>query len=194
MTAKTKTFLIVGVIVWILGFMVMMIPTVTTAPFSGNVMIPIILGMLLIIAGVLVFARYYVKFVKERYAIQFKERYAIQFKERRESMMGRKPVTAAMGWQAQAEYTKRLAAYSKEGASADERTQAKLFAQAVMTLTLMAPSTAVFSELVETAVAENDGTYTVTGWVDSQNMFGAMMRTPFSMAVFAQDGVWQTGR
>jgi uncharacterized integral membrane protein len=186
MTAKTKTFLIVGVIVWILGFIVMMIPTATAVPFSGNVMIPIILGMLLIIAGVLVFARYYIKFVKERYAIQFKER--------RESMMGRKPVTAAMGWQAQAEYTKRLAAYSKEGASADERTQAKLFAQAVMTLTLMAPSTAVFSELDETAVAENDGTYTVTGWVDSQNMFGAMMRTPFSMTVFEQDGVWQTGR
>ena len=178
MTAKTKSFLILGVMAWILGFTVMMIPA-TAVPFSGNIMIPIILGMLLIFAGVAVIARYLIQFMKER----------------RESMMrGKKTVTAAMGWQAQAEYNKRLAAYSKEGAFADERTQAELFAQAVMTLTLMAPFTAVFSDLDETAVAENHGTYTVTGWVDSQNMFGAMMRTPFTVAVFKKDGVWQTGR
>lgn len=183
--SRTRIFMILGVMVAILGFTILLISGIV--PFYGYMMIiPMMLGVLLIIGGVLVFARYYVKFVKERYSIQFKER--------RELMMGRKPVPAAMGMQAQAEYNRRLAAYSKEGAFADERTQAKLFAQAVMTLTLMAPFTAVFSDLYETTVAENYGTYTVTGWVDSQNMFGAMMRTPFSMVVFKKDGVWQTGR
>lgn len=178
MKAKTKIMFIVALMVFILGFTMLLISGIV--PFSGYMMIiPVMLGVLLIIAGVLVFARYYIQFMKER----------------RELMMGgKRTVTAAMGWQAQAEFNRRLAAYSKEGASADERTQAKLFAQAVMTHTLMAPYTAVFSDLNETAIAENYGAYTVTGWVDSQNMFGAMMRTPFSMVVFKKDGVWQTGQ
>ncbi|MEM5769844.1 MAG: hypothetical protein AAGU32_16380 [Bacillota bacterium] len=175
MKAKTRILFIVGLLVFILGFTMLLIPIV--APFSGHTIIPMIFGMLLIIAGVAVFVRYAIQLIKER----------------REFMMGRKPVTAAMVMQAQAEYNRRLAAYSKDGALADELTQAKLFAQAVLTLTLMAPSTAVFSDLNETAIAGSNGTYTVTGWVDAQNIFGAMMRSPFSISVFKKDGVWQTG-
>ncbi len=169
MTTKTRILFIAGMLLFLLGSMI-------TIFFEGTVIL--IVGLFIAIAGVAVFVRYAVQLIKER----------------REFMMGRKPVTADSGWQAQAEYNKRLAAYSKDGAFADERIQARLFAQAVMTLTLMTPSTAVFSELNETTVAENDGTYTVTGWVDVQNFFGAMIRTPFSMTVFKKDGMWQTAR
>jgi hypothetical protein len=35
--------------------------------------------------------------------------------------------------------------------------------------------------------------HTVTGWVDAQNSYGAMIRTPFSIIVFKKNGMWQTG-
>lgn len=176
MTAKTKIFIILGLMVFILGFTMMLIPFAIAAPPSGYI-IPIILGVLLTIAGAVLFVRYAIQLIKEK----------------RQFIMGRKPVTAAMGMQAQAEYNRRLAAYSKEGARADEPTQAKLFAQAVLMLSLGAPSSAVFSNL-EAAAARSNSTYMVTGWVDAQNIFGVMMRESFSMIVFKKDGVWQTGR
>ena len=42
---------------------------------------------------------------------------------------------------------------------------------------LKAPTTAVFCKDYELLVKENKGTYYVSGWVDSQNSFGAMIRT-----------------
>lgn len=97
-----------------------------------------------------------------------------------------------MGMQAQAEYSRRLAGFRKGGADADEVTQAKLFAQAVATLTLEAPSTAVFADLNETIIAEENGMHVVTGWVDSQNSYGVMIRTPFTFMVFKVNGTWHT--
>ena len=100
---------------------------------------------------------------------------------------------AALSVQAQAEYSKRLAEFSRDGAGADEITQAKLFAQAVQLMVLKAPATAVFAGLNETTAAEENGVYTVAGWVDAQNSYAAMIRTPFTMIVSKKDGVWQTG-
>lgn len=42
---------------------------------------------------------------------------------------------------------------------------------------LKAPSTAVFCKENELLIKENNGIYYVSGWVDSQNSFGALMRT-----------------
>jgi hypothetical protein len=151
-----------------------------SSPFSGHTMTQTI-GLLLMIAGGVLLVLAIVQAYKERMELN------------RNNMGGKKPVTAAMGMQAQAEYNRRLAAYSKEGVPADEKAQAKLFAQAILTLSLGAPSTAVFSDL-DAAAAGSNGTYRVTGWVDAQNIFGVMMRESFSMRVFNKDGVWQTGR
>jgi len=174
MTTKTRKLFIAGLILLFLGIIVMII-TSMFIPFSDPTFIMPV-GILLIIAGVVFFALAVVQIIKER----------------RQPDMGRKPITAAMVMQAQEEYNKMLAAYSKDGASADELTQAKLFAQAVIPFTLISPSAAVFSDL-DAAFEENNGTYTVTGWVDVQNIFGAMMREPFSIIVFKKDGVWQAG-
>lgn len=42
---------------------------------------------------------------------------------------------------------------------------------------LKAPATAVFCNENELLIKENNGKYYVSGWVDSQNSFGAMIRT-----------------
>ena len=42
---------------------------------------------------------------------------------------------------------------------------------------LKAPTTAVFCKENELLIKENKGKYYVSGWVDSQNSFGAMIRT-----------------
>ncbi len=96
---------------------------------------------------------------------------------------------AAISTQAQAEYHRKLSALCGD-AAADELTQAKLFAQAVQMLALEAPSTAVFAPLNEMTVAEDSGTYAVSGWVDSQNGYGVMIRTHFTIAVFKANGTW----
>jgi hypothetical protein len=45
---------------------------------------------------------------------------------------------------------------------------------------LKTPSKAEFSGIAETKiVAQGNGKYAVIGWVDSQNSFGAMMRTNY---------------
>jgi hypothetical protein len=50
---------------------------------------------------------------------------------------------------------------------------------------LKAPSTAEFSPHGETRVAYNeaDDTYTVRGWVDAQNSFGAKLRSKYICTV-----------
>ena len=40
-------------------------------------------------------------------------------------------------------------------------------------------------------VAFVDGNYIVSGYVDSQNSYGAMIRSPFKLTVYKQDGIWQ---
>ncbi len=46
--------------------------------------------------------------------------------------------------------------------------------------TLKAPSTAVFCKEEELTITEEYGMYLVTGWVDSQNSYGAMVRTYYN--------------
>jgi hypothetical protein len=57
---------------------------------------------------------------------------------------------------------------------------------------LKAPSTAEFSGIGETqVVAQGNGKYVVIGWVDSQNSFGAKMRTKYGCTTTdAGNGDW----
>jgi hypothetical protein len=52
---------------------------------------------------------------------------------------------------------------------------------------LKAPATAKFSEAT---VTENGSSYTVTGQVDSQNAFGALVRAQFSCVMHHGDDQW----
>ena len=57
---------------------------------------------------------------------------------------------------------------------------------------LRAPSTASFSGLTETSVTKTkDGDYFVMGWVDSQNGFGAMIRSTWAVQMKDMGAKWQ---
>jgi hypothetical protein len=61
-------------------------------------------------------------------------------------------------------------------------------------LRLKAPSTAQFpdSERDNTSIHREGQVYTVVSWVDSQNLFGAMLRTVYACRIEqVREGVWQ---
>lgn len=73
----------------------------------------------------------------------------------------------------------------------DEETEAKLYAKAVETMLLKSPSTAKFCTLEEMTVINNNEIYQVSGYVDSQNSYGAMIRTPFTFTIKKENGTWK---
>jgi len=92
--------------------------------------------------------------------------------------------------QAQFEFSKRLATYIEQNGSITEREEAILYAQALEMQLLKAPQTAVFPSMEQFNVIENNGSYKVSGFVDSQNSYGATIRTPFTMNVNKNGGSW----
>lgn len=53
---------------------------------------------------------------------------------------------------------------------------------------LKSPASAVFCSIDELQIDEAYGTYTVTGWVDSQNSYGAMLRESFKLEMKYEKG------
>lgn len=74
--------------------------------------------------------------------------------------------------------------------SADKETYAKVYAKAVQSIMLKAPGSAKFCELNEMNVVFVNDTYTVSGHVDSQNSYGAYVRTPFTYNIKEENGQW----
>lgn len=178
---NNQNLLGLGIILFVLGIVVWVIPI--PIPFTDAdqfirlSMIILMITLILIVAGIVFIV---IALIKRN-------------KETKQNNREIQSATAAvMSVQVQAEYNRRLASFCKGGIDADEYTQAKLFAQAAQTLSLLAPSTAVFADLNEMIIAMENGMYTVTGWVDAQNNYGVMIRTPFTLAVFKVNGTWHT--
>jgi len=80
--------------------------------------------------------------------------------------------------------------------SSDQSIDAALFCKYYIEAlgVLRAPATAKFESLNTQSVTRVGTTYTVRSWVDAQNGFGAMIRTPF-MCVATSDGAkdWHIG-
>ena len=74
------------------------------------------------------------------------------------------------------QFKKKKSAYPNLG----ERDEAALFAQCVELQVLKAPATAVFPDFDEMVVHGSGGNYSVSGFVDSQNSYGATIRTNFT--------------
>lgn len=100
-------------------------------------------------------------------------------------------VNEQMSQAAQNEFKKRLDAYQAAGNETSERIEAALFAQAVEIQTLKAPLSAVFCPIEEMTITFENGVYVVSGYVDAQNSYGAMVRTPFKITVMNVGGVWK---
>lgn len=73
---------------------------------------------------------------------------------------------------------------------ADKETYAKVYAKAVQSILLKAPGTAKFCDFNEMTVVSSNDTYTVSGYVDSQNSYGAYVRTPFTYNIKEENGKW----
>lgn len=181
MRLKTIHLLALGIFLFLLGIVLLVMPIpiqfTDANQFIQIHMIIMVITWIMIVSGIVFIVIAAIKLNKET--------------EQKKREIQNTTVTV-MSVQAQAEYNRRLTGFCNGGVVADEYTQAKLYAQAVQTLSLLAPSTAVFADLNEMIIAEGNGMYTVTGWVDAQNSYGVMIRTPFTLAVFKVNGKWNT--
>ena len=84
--------------------------------------------------------------------------------------------TSEMAW---LQFTKKKSEYS----SLTERDEAALFAQCVELQILKAPATAKFPGFDEMVVNGSNGHYSVSGFVDSQNSYGASIRSQYTYNV-----------
>ena len=89
--------------------------------------------------------------------------------------------TSEMAW---LQFSKRKAEYD----NLTERDEAALFAQCVELQVLKAPATAIFPAFDEMVVNGSDGHYSVSGFVDSQNSYGASIRSNFTYNVEKDSG------
>ena len=96
-----------------------------------------------------------------------------------------------MSAKAQYAYNEKLAAAKESAMVIDEIVEAKLFAQAVEMQLLKAPATAMFCSLEEMTITKNGNMYIVAGYVDSQNSYGATVRTSFKITVFKENDTWK---
>ena len=93
---------------------------------------------------------------------------------------------------------RRAGLYDKPAQSTDERGEAWVAAKTFVTGSLKSPSTADFGSVwkgtvqnPETCVTNmGENRYRVRGWVDSQNSFGATVRTDFEVEVELRGGGW----
>jgi hypothetical protein len=177
MRISNQGVLMLGVVLFVLGLLVRVIPIEMTDAYQFIILSVVTMAITIIfVASGITFI--VIALVK-------------QYKGAKQGERELKCANAAlMSTQAQAEFNRRLARFSTGGVAPDEITQAKLFAQAVQTFRLEAPSSAVFADLNEMTVTEKLGVYIVTGWVDSQNFYGVMIRTPFTLGVFKGNGTW----
>lgn len=93
--------------------------------------------------------------------------------------------TSDLAW---LQFTKKRAEYS----SLTERDEAALYAQCVELQVLKAPATAKFPGFDEMVVNGSNGHYNVSGFVDSQNSYGATIRSNYTYNVEKDDsGKWK---
>lgn len=84
--------------------------------------------------------------------------------------------TSEMAWM---QFNKKKGEYP----ALSERDEAALFAQCVELQVLKAPATAVFPGFDEMVVNGSNGHYNVSGFVDSQNSYGASIRSNYTYNV-----------
>jgi hypothetical protein len=97
----------------------------------------------------------------------------------------------AISAQAQYAFNEKLSQLKETATIVDDMVEAKLFAQAIELQLLKAPATAQFCSLEEMTVTSSGDAYIVSGYVDSQNSYGAIVRTPFKITVFKENGAWK---
>jgi len=102
-----------------------------------------------------------------------------------------KPLVQPYADRAALEYKKTMEGLGQSGESLTEEQEAIIFAKSVHLQFLKSPSTAVFADDKDFIVSqEADGIYTITGYVDAQNSYGAVTRDNFKIYAKKENGVW----
>ncbi|MBR3893861.1 MAG: hypothetical protein IKJ35_01810 [Clostridia bacterium] len=92
---------------------------------------------------------------------------------------------------AEIQFSKKKAEMEANGVTFNEKEEAALYAQLIELQLLKVPTSAIFPPLDEMFVQGNeDGTYSVSGFVDAPNSYGTMLRKQFSYQVKKVDGKW----
>lgn len=93
--------------------------------------------------------------------------------------------TSELAW---IQFTKKSAEYQ----NLSERDAAALFAQCLEMQVLKSPATAIFPTLDEMVVNGSNGHYSVSGFVDSQNSYGATIRSTYTYNIEVDEtGKWK---
>lgn len=88
-------------------------------------------------------------------------------------------------------FKKKRQEYENNGEKLSESMEAALFAQCVELQVLKAPASAVFPDLDEMVVHGQNGHYVVSGYVDAQNSYGAMIRNQYTYSVMKTGDMWK---
>ena len=86
--------------------------------------------------------------------------------------------------------SQRYSVRRKEFGELSERDEAALYSQCLEEQLLKAPASAVFPSLSEVIVNGGNWTYSVTSYVDSQNSYGAMIRTNYTFNIMKTEAGW----
>jgi hypothetical protein len=75
--------------------------------------------------------------------------------------------------------------------NAPDATEAGVYCQVAVKERLVSPGSARFPIVSDTQITQTGDTFRVLGWVDSQNGFGAMLRSNYDCTVeIPGDGTW----
>lgn len=182
---KGKNLLIAGIVLQvvlkIIGFIPKVFESNITAMIYVNIMrVANIASLVLIIIGAVLLVKYSKGNTKEK-----------EEEKEKASNSDKPKANMVISEKAQFAYNEKLAETKAGGINVDDVIEAKLFAQAVELQLLKAPATAKFCSLEEMTVTEAGEKYYVSGYVDSQNSYGAMVRTPFKLTVFKDNEGWK---
>ena len=88
------------------------------------------------------------------------------------------------------EYQKKLAAYTSQNGIPTDEQDAILYAQAYQMQITKNPAAAKFPPFEEFSVSVNQDTYTVSGYLDATNSYGAQVRGNMKLNLKKIDGKW----
>lgn len=100
------------------------------------------------------------------------------------------PADTEYNKQAQKEYGKMLNAYIDANRSPTEEQEVILFAQAYQMQIMKNPASAKFMAIEDYSVSHNEGVYTVSGYFDATNSYGAQVREGMKRNITKQDDQW----